>query len=391
MRGACARIVESPATPVIASKDVVDAISGWLSGFAPDCNSIVQPASAASAGWKCQPSAPEPWATLVDLENTRHTMISGWTRQPYILARRIAIGVNIASALQEVPADQDPRPALKKACAVIRRSLDPELPLVLGDPRVIDTFCGDTASAEAARAMAATVASKIAIEAGALREIFENTSKSGSLTVSLPPPGESGTSFLVTLKPQEDVVLGLAKFTQAMLIERQSVGRNQPRRRASADDMARPDGSSPASDVSQDVGSVLGYACWHPLFDGNHQRLLIAQELGLLTPPNRGAVGAQQCAGREGPGSGGGADDIRWTPQQYVAESITSDTEFLVTNNETKTLRLPAGTYSYTVQVLQQVSSAIEDSAMPAAPIAEGKIEWLAPKPRAVIKEPFSG
>jgi len=388
MHGACARISESTAAPVIASKDVVDAISGWLSGFAPDCNSTLQPASATSKGWKCEASAPEPWASLVDLENTRHTMISGWTRQPYILARRIAIGVNVASALQEVPADQDPRPALKKACAVIRRSLKPELPLVLGDPRVIDTFCGDTASAEAARAMAATVASKIAVEVGALREIFENTSKSGSLTVSLPPSGEPGTSFLVTLKPQEDVVLGLAKFTQAMLIERQSAGRNLSKRRASVDGADHPEGSMPASDISHEVGSVLGYACWHPLFDGSHQRLLIAQELGLLTPQNRAAERAQPCAGREGPGSGG-AEDVRWTPQQYVAESITSDTEFLVTNNETKTLRLPAGTYSYTVQVLQQVSSAIEDSAMPAAPIAEGKIEWLAPKPRAVIKEPY--
>lgn len=389
MRGACSRISESAGSPVVASKEVVDAISGWLSGFAPDCNSTLQPASATTAGWKCQPSTPESWATLVDLENTRHSMISGWTRQPYLLARRIAIGVSIASALQEAPADQDPRPSLKKACAVIRRSLKAELPLVLDDPRVIDTFCGDLATTQAARSMAGTVAAKIALEAGALREIFENTSKSGSVTVSLPPPDESGTSFLVTLKPQEDVVLGLAKFTQAMLIERQINSRSMARRRASAEPENPVAGSA---DVSQDPGSVLGYACWHPLFEGSHQRLLIAQELGLLASPVRGAQGEGACAGREGPGSGGDqAVDVRWTPQRYVAESITSDTEFLVTNGETKTLRLPAGTYAYTVQILQQVPSAIEDSAMPAAPIAEGRIEWLAPKPRAVIKDPAAG
>lgn len=388
MKMACARVNDSSEpgeSPVVATREVVDAISAWLAGFAPDCNSILQAATPETPGWKCSPASPEPWISLIELEKTRQTMISGWTRQPYLLARRIAIGINIASALQESSAEPDPRPALKKACAVISRSLKHELPLILDDPRISDTFCGQMTSPVVARAMAATVAAKIASEASALREIFENTSKTGSLTVSLPPAEQPGSTYLVTLKPEEDVVLGLAKFTQAMLIERQNAERNSARRRASNDPVGPAGGFS---DVVQDSGSILGYACWHPLFDGNHQRLSIAQELGLVNGPNQ----AGGCSGREGPGSGGASDDASWTPQRYVAESITSDTEFLVTNGETKTLRLPAGTYSYTVQVLQQVSSALEDSAMPAAaPVAVGKIEWLAPRPRTVIKEPAAG
>lgn len=378
MLAACAKALAPSDAPIVASKEVVGAIGQWLAGFAPDCNATLQPDSAEITGWRCQPTTPDISSTLFGLDRTRQTMISGWTRQPYLLARRVAIGINLAEAIRDSLAQDDPRPALKNACAVIRRSLRPELPLVLDDPRIVDTFCGGMAKPEAARAMATAVASKIAAEVESLRYIFENTSKTGALTVKIPPPDSSVSTFLVTLKPEEDVVIGLAKFTQAMLIQRQNAHFGGLRLRASAEVEARP---GFASDAAQDPGSVLGYACWQPFFDSSHQRLLIAQELGLVGTPNQPA-----CVGREGPGSGG-IEDVTWTPQRYVAESITSDTEFLVINGETKTLRLPAGTYSYTVQVLQQVPSSIEDSAMPAAPIATGKIEWLSAKPRPVIKE----
>lgn len=378
MVAACSKALSPAEMPIAASKEVMDAIGGWLAGFAPDCNATLQQSSPETGAWKCQPTTPDIASTMSSLDRTRHTMISGWTRQPYLLARRVAIGINLAEALQDSASQADPRPALKNACSVIRRSLRTELPLVLDDPRIVDTFCNEMATPVAARAMALVVASKIASEVGSLRYIFENTSKSGTLTVNLPPSDLPGSTFLVTLKPEEDVVLGLAKFTQAMLIERQNAHRAGTRLRASAE-AATP--AAVASDASQDPSAVLGYACWQPLFDSSHKRLLIAQELGLMTAPNQSA-----CIGREGPGSGG-IEDVTWTPQRYVAESITSDTEFLVTNGETKVLRLPAGTYSFTVQLLQQVPSAIEDSAMPAAPMATGKIEWLSAKPRAVIKE----
>ncbi len=378
MLAACAKALAPSDAPIVASKEVVEVIGKWLAGFAPDCNATLQPESAEISGWRCQPTTPDISSTLFGLDRTRQTMISGWTRQPYLLARRLAIGINLAEAVRDSLAQDDPRPALKNACSVIRRSLRPELPLVLDDPRIVDTFCGGMAKPEAARAMATAVASKIAAEVESLRYIFENTSKTGSLTVKIPTSDSSVSTFLVTLKPEEDVVIGLAKFTQAMLIQRQNAQFGGLRLRASAEVEARP---GFASDVAQDPGSVLGYACWQPFFDSSHQRLLIAQELGLVGNPNQPA-----CVGREGPGSGG-IEDVTWTPQRYVAESITSDTEFLVINGETKTLRLPAGTYSYTVQVLQQVPSSIEDSAMPAAPIASGKIEWLSAKPRPVIKE----
>ena len=378
MSAACAKALAPSDAPIVASKEVVEVIGKWLAGFAPDCNATLQPESAEISGWRCQPTTPDISSTLFGLDRTRQTMISGWTRQPYLLARRLAIGINLAEAVRDSLTQDDPRPALKNACSVIRRSLRPELPLVLDDPRIVDTFCGGMAKPEAARAMATAVASKIAAEVESLRYIFENTSKTGSLTVKIPTSDSSVSTFLVTLKPEEDVVIGLAKFTQAMLIQRQNAQFGGLRLRASAEVEARP---GFASDVAQDPGSVLGYACWQPFFDSSHQRLLIAQELGLVGNPNQPA-----CVGREGPGSGG-IEDVTWTPQRYVAESITSDTEFLVINGETKTLRLPAGTYSYTVQVLQQVPSSIEDSAMPAAPIASGKIEWLSAKPRPVIKE----
>jgi hypothetical protein len=164
---------------------------------------------------------------------------------------------------------------------------------------------------------------KFALEATALRQIFENTSKTGSVTINLPPLAESGSTLLVTLKPEEDVVLGLAKFTQAMLIERQTSHRMNGRRRAGIDPGSVGDR---ASDAVGETNSILATHAGIPCSTGTIERLMIAQELGLATGFNQAP-----CTGREGPGSGG-VDDVSWTPQRYVAESITSDTEFLVNN-----------------------------------------------------------
>ncbi|MEY4630751.1 MAG: hypothetical protein RIQ81_871 [Pseudomonadota bacterium] len=387
MTSACAHISGSgPAPSVQANAEVADALKSWLSGFAPDCRAAfpdVSPEKQAkdapgdkTLAWQCDFASPSAMTSEMSLQQTRQTMISGWTRQPYLLARRVAIGITLADALQEVSTGTSVMEAMKKPCVIIKRSLKPELPLVLDDPRIVDSLCGEGPD-EIRKAIGAIVVAKIANEADSLRRVFENTSKLGALTVSFTQTESNGSPLLVTLRPEEDVVLGLAKFTQALLMERQNARREALRRRASV----QPPDLAPgvASDVAADPAAVLGYACWNPLFDGSHERLLVAQELGLAAP-------AESCTGREGPGSGT-ISDLNWSPQKYVAESITSDTEFLVTNGETKTLRLPTGTYSYTVQVLQQAPSSPEDSAMPAAPIAEGKIEWTPPRPRPIISE----
>lgn len=390
MNGACNTLAVDSNAVLVTSPEVTESLADWLHGFAPDCHARVHP-DPTRQGWVCEPGAPSTETAKNSLEETRDVMISGWNRQPYLLARRVAIGLNLLRALRDIPPGADPRPGLKNTCDVIGQSLRAELPLVLTDPRVVDSFCSQAVDAAVARKMTEIVIGKIAAEAETLKQVFENTSKSGALTVDMELPDETaGATLLVTLKPEDDVVMGLARYTQAMLIERQILRESQRARRASADIIDQIVASSEEAvsdvvDMSREPGSILGYACWHPLFDGNHQRLLIAQELGLVTGP-----GQAPCRGREGPGSSS-AVDVTWTPQNYVAESITSDTEFLVGNGDTKALRLPAGTYSYSVQVLPEPGSAIDDSAMPAPPIAEGKVEWVSPRPRPIITDSSAG
>ncbi len=387
MAAACAgvsQITGAGTQAVIATAGVKEALKSWLAGFAPDCRSDFPAANESGkvAAWSCDIPAVQPGESALVLERTRQLMISGWTRQPYLLARRVAIGITLADALQNaLTAGASIDASLERPCAVIKRSLRPELPLVLDDPGIVESLCGKQPD-QLRAAIGAVIVAKIAAEVDALRKVFENTSKLGALTVSFPVATSeaNGSPLLVTLRPDEDVVLGLARYTQALLMQRKEMRRDAFRRRASADlILPRNEGNS---DAVVDPNTVLGYACWSPLFDASHERLLVAQELGLTASTG-------SCTGREGPGSSSSVD-ISWNPQRYVAESITSDTEFFVNSGETKTLRLPSGTYSYSVQVVRQVTSSPDDSATPAAPIAEGRIEWTLQRPKLVISESSS-
>ena len=70
--------------------------------------------------------------------------------------------------------------------------------------------------------------------------------------------------------------------------------------------------------------------------------------------------------------------------ERYFAESVTSETEFIVQNGRSKTLRLPAGKYSYTLRVLPD-DPEIWDDVSQQSSTASGQINWDDRRPRPVI------
>jgi hypothetical protein len=76
--------------------------------------------------------------------------------------------------------------------------------------------------------------------------------------------------------------------------------------------------------------------------------------------------------------------DAPLIPERYFADSITSETEFVIANGRSKTLRLPAGAYTYTLQALPDNQEEWDDAAQ-SMPRANGRIVWDMGRPRPVI------
>jgi hypothetical protein len=93
---------------------------------------------------------------------------------------------------------------------------------------------------------------------------------------------------------------------------------------------------------------------------------------------------------------------------KYLAESVTSDTEFLLINGEAKMLRLPTGSYSYTIHAApdhvaefsmaettpqetdderdEENAPVVEEQSAIQGPSTTGKIQWETRRPRPIIR-----
>ena len=91
----------SPEPPIFKEAE------SWLSQIAPDCTTIKpifeqqnnsEPAET-QANWYCHLPEVDPAKAHSELVSIRTTMIRRWSRQPYLLARRLAVGVELAETL----------------------------------------------------------------------------------------------------------------------------------------------------------------------------------------------------------------------------------------------------------------------------------------------------
>lgn len=322
---------------VVVDAGVVTSLADVMGRVAPDCERF----DAGAHGLTCVMTAADPDSAEQELLGIQTTMIRRWSRQPYLLARRLAIGVTLAQALQS----QDNARALDGFCKLIRGALPAELPAALASRRWQAAVCG--ADPENRADAAAIGLAKTIGEIDAMRQLFESTSRLGHLTVRIPARDFSRKRLLVSLAPETDVAENLAKETQKLW-------------------------TSPASDV---MPLDLPRACWHPLFAEAPELLSLARQLALT-----GDADQLSCTSPES--SPGGP----FATERYFAESITSETEFVVTNGNAKTLRLPLGHYRYTIRELPDDPATWDDASQVSAE-RKGTIAWDAKRPRATISE----
>ena len=269
-------------------------------------------------------------------------MIRRWSRQPYLLARRLAVGVDLAQALEA----KDVEHRLDVFCRMVQVSLPIELPATLASRRWQAAVCAPGPLPHRAEAAGFGLAKSVA-EIDFMRQLFERTSRLGFLALHIPSSQAPSREVLISLTPEADVADNLARETARLWL----------------------------SDDDPGQGGDMPRACWHPVFAEDASLLKLARQLAMAGEAGR-VVCADTSAGQE--------LSKRFAPERYFAESITSETQFVLTNGRAKTLRLPTGRYSYTIRPLPDDPEEWDDASQ-VKPRATGQIIWDAKRPRPVI------
>lgn len=309
---------------------------GWLQSMAPDC----QFAAPLVYGWQCKLPTLEADLAEREIASIRKNMITRWTHKPYVLTRRLSLSYNLALALK----DKDINRSLNQICKVIAASLPVELPAAMTSIRWQAAVChGQGVNREEA---ALVGLAKALDEIEKLRTLFEQTSRLGVLLVRLPREQVPNRDLWVSLKPAQGV-------TDAMVQETRAIHKTEM------------------------LGTVS--ACWHPIFGEDPNLLRLAEELDLS-----GDTKDIKCL--SSPATKPPLRNFFTNPERYIAESITSETEFVLTNGLSKILRLPIGMYTYTVHGLPSDPNDWEESEV-IEKATTGEIDWTAKRPRMSITE----
>jgi hypothetical protein len=318
-----------------ARPEQIELLRDWLQAVAPDCDEIVPIAE----GWNCKMRTENASIIREELAGVRSTMITRWTRSPYLLARRIAVAMHLADVLLSPNFEAE----LARQCRIIRNSLDIELPATIASQTWQKAAC-DGASVESVRAVVNIGLTKAMAEIDLLRQLFERSNRQGYLNVRI--PDAPGGSLWVTLSPSDQTSSVLVAEAQALYLEK--IG-------------------GPPPEQSKNAPK----ACWHPIYGENSAILTLARHLDLA-----GDTAKAYCEDLELP--------AEHQPERYLAESIASESEFVVNNGRAKMLRLPKGRYSYRLQVLPKDPNDW-DNAASSVPESTGEFDWTEARPRPQI------
>jgi hypothetical protein len=318
----------------------------WLSHIAPACEIEVN----AENGFDCQLARTDPIHAQRQLMGVQSTMIRRWSRQPYLLSRRLAIAFQLSQILQKPRLTDE----LKSFCQIIATSLPEELPLALRPQRVRNVLCDEDSKNREQAALFALAGAVEEIEF--LRIISEKTSRLGYLKVSVPRADIPSKNIWVSIKPDVDVAKHIGEQAANLWSKNETTNTD--------DD----------SQENEDL-TMLPKACWHPAFSESSAILQLARHLNLS-----GDDPEVICA--DSPAS---QDHAIYQPERYFSDSITSETEFIVSNGRAKMLRLPKGQYVYSLQSLP-LDPQNWDDVSAGEPQSQGTISWTKRRPYPVIK-----
>lgn len=275
--------------------------------------------------WICPLPVIDPWSAIQEFGRLQKRMIRRWSRHPYLLARRLHIGLQLAGVLQSGSTDRH-----RHLCQILGWSLPDELPLAMRSPIWQERFCQEEMS-PAGRRLALAGLRDVNREIVSLAEHLEEQSRLGVLSIKIPRSTAPSRDLWVRLRPAQI-----------------------------------PETGDEPSNAAQNP-------CWHPYLSTAPGFLETARRLGLLDQHVPAA-----CRHRFRPVAG-------LNPDQYLHDSIASESEFPITNGRGKLLRLPAGRYDYSLH--QRSVRDLSAPFAPDSPETSGTLNWLARRPAPTIRK----
>lgn len=280
-------------------------------------------------GWFCRQRVTNADQSLDTLTNLHRFMVNRWNRHPYLLTRRLALSISLANALTRNDQEQE----LDRFCKLLVHSLREELPLAFRTETWQRSVCKNKSDQRLNAALIGLNDATKEIEV--LKSEIEKNSRLGTIAVSIHGTALPSRDFWLTLTPVNTI-------------------------------------AQPAQDSSQQGRAAQ--SCWHPMYGENPGFKAIASDLNLMNLEAN--VGCKQVVIHST-----NPDNI---DRLYINSSITSESEFAISNGQSKLLRLPEGEYSYSLQVLLP-----EESLQPAntQEATTGAISWKNNRPRFVISK----
>ena len=353
-----------------SSKEIIES---WLSAVAPDCIFKYE-----TGNWKCEIENVDAEIVLKELDDIRRLAIKRWNRHPYLLARKIAITNQLAAIVEKINSVKEEyfNPSMAKKvelettfdielgkygkkvsdfaeevkqkfsifCNVIDNSDPKEIPIVMSKTWK-DKLCNPSTDNKTRYELAGIGVSKAFSEIHFLNSLMERTSNLGLFSVKFPRSQVNTNYFTVSLQPEESVARTIAEQSMAI------VGRGL---------------SSESSDVC---------ACWNPMFQDS-KTFSIARSLDIVGQTQDVTCSLYQPDKEQN-------IDYSKDISSYLTDAVTSETEFLISNGSSKLLRLPPGSYKYTIKEFYHEDQ--EETADTKAVV--GSITWSRRRPNVSVNE----
>ena len=267
--------------------------------------------------WACELDEPEAPESINHIVKLHRDLVKKFRRHPYLLARRISITYKLASALSS----SNKLTTIQNTCRIIKSSLREELPIVLSNPHWQKATCGSLD--REGIISSAQFGLKFSIdEVSKSLKLMGKESFRGTLSLKFPKKDIPNRDLWVSLSPKQ-----LNGFTKSGLIENQ---------------------------------------CWHPLMH-DHESYLKAASLGFL----KDSSGCTPITTAQ--------DKKRTT--EFLFSSISSESQFVISNGRSKILRLPEGKYEYSI--LNNQNRTVKSSDQH----SKGTITWSRKRPHPQLKQ----
>jgi hypothetical protein len=351
------------------------AITAAMQKMVPDCKSV----TVASRSVKCHLEQLSPQLAIEKAEDFQKAMIRKWSRQPYILARRTGVVSTLARSAMNF-SNED---GFTKFCKVLQFSLPEELPIVMTSHRWRSALC--SGQTDVRKEAAFYGLAKGVHELWMLRELYEQTSREGMLSIKIPLqtiPGRaveaSKQPLRITIAPDENVSKKLVDEARQYLgrpadddfKKRFIRGKRGGRIKVRHEPLA-------LSQAIALTGAIRSDMCWHPVYGESTELVRIADGMKLT------GEGFQFECGYLGEREPDPKIEMA-ALSRYLLQSLSSETEFVIDNGQSKLLRLPEGTYQYTVHVLPANPLDSEDIDDEMSPKSTGELGWGSTRNHAI-------